>query len=87
VRLYAYLPTFLPSLIHVQHFRHITHRDREISHISHITQETNRDRQNREKQEIETLINEEALLLAKYLRGENETWFPRVPSFPFSKSH
>jgi hypothetical protein len=38
-----------------------------------------------EKQEIETLINEEALRLAKYLRGENETWIPRVPSFPFPK--
>jgi hypothetical protein len=32
---------------------------------------------------VETLMNEEALLLAKYLRGENETWIPRVPSFPF----
>ena len=37
-----------------------------------------------ERQSVETLINEEALLLAKYLRGENETWIPRVPSFPFS---
>ena len=36
-----------------------------------------------ERQSVETLINEEALLLAKYLRGENETWIPRVPSFPF----
>jgi len=34
-------------------------------------------------QTIESLINEEALLLAKYLRGENDTWVPRVPSFPF----
>jgi len=31
------------------------------------------------KQSIETLINEEALLLAKYLRGEKKTWVPRVP--------
>jgi len=31
-----------------------------------------------EKQEIETLINEEALLFAKYLRGEKPTWHPRV---------
>ena len=36
-----------------------------------------------EKQEIETVINEEALLLAKYLRGENDIWIPRVLSFQF----
>jgi CRISPR-associated protein Cas1 len=30
------------------------------------------------KQEIETLINEEAFLLAKYLRGERPTWIPRI---------
>jgi CRISP-associated protein Cas1 len=30
------------------------------------------------KQEIETLVNEEALLFAKYLRGERETWIPRI---------
>jgi hypothetical protein len=30
------------------------------------------------KQRIETLINEEALLLAKYLRKENKTWTPRI---------
>jgi len=29
-------------------------------------------------QALETLINEEALLLAKYLRGERKTWIPRV---------
>jgi len=29
-------------------------------------------------QELETLINEEALLFAKYLRHERETWIPRV---------
>ena len=29
------------------------------------------------KQRIETLINEEALLFAKYLRDENENWIPR----------
>jgi len=33
---------------------------------------------------IETLINEEALLLANYLKGENDSWIQRVPSFPFS---
>ena len=31
------------------------------------------------KQTLETLINEEALLLAKYLRKENEVWIPRIP--------
>ncbi|MEM3761002.1 MAG: hypothetical protein QXZ02_07855 [Candidatus Bathyarchaeia archaeon] len=31
------------------------------------------------KQEIETLINEEALLFAKYLRNEREQWTPRIP--------
>jgi CRISPR-associated protein Cas1 len=31
-----------------------------------------------ERQEIETLINEEAFLFAKYLRGEKPTWIPRI---------
>ena len=30
------------------------------------------------KQTIETLINEEALLFAKFLRNERETWIPRI---------
>ena len=30
--------------------------------------------------EVETLINEEALLFAKYLRGKLDSWIPRVPS-------
>jgi hypothetical protein len=30
------------------------------------------------KQEIETLINEEALLFAMYLRDEKHTWNPRI---------
>jgi len=30
-------------------------------------------------QTLETLINEEALLFAKYLRGEIQNWAPRVP--------
>jgi hypothetical protein len=30
------------------------------------------------QQEIESLINEEAQLLAKFLRGERPTWIPRV---------
>jgi len=31
-----------------------------------------------EKQEVETLINEEAMLLGKYLRDERKTWVPRL---------
>lgn len=34
---------------------------------------------NGEHQTLETLINEEALLFAKYLRGEYKNWIPRVP--------
>ena len=30
------------------------------------------------RQTIETLINEEALLLAKYLRSEKRDWVPRI---------
>jgi CRISPR/Cas system-associated endonuclease Cas1 len=30
------------------------------------------------KQTVETLINEEALLLAKYLRNERKSWIPRL---------
>ena len=30
------------------------------------------------KQSIETLINEEAMLLAKFLRTEQEKWIPRI---------
>jgi len=33
---------------------------------------------NGEHQTLETLINEEALLFAKYLRGEITSWIPRV---------
>ena len=29
------------------------------------------------QQRFETLINEESMLLAKYLRNENESWIPR----------
>jgi CRISPR-associated protein Cas1 len=32
------------------------------------------------RQRIETLINEEALLLAKYLREEKKIWIPRIGS-------
>jgi len=31
-----------------------------------------------ERETLETLINEEALLLAKYLGDERETWTPRI---------
>jgi hypothetical protein len=31
------------------------------------------------KQTLETLINEEAGLLAQYLRGERKEWMPRLP--------
>jgi hypothetical protein len=34
---------------------------------------------NGEHQTLETLINEEALLFAKYLRGEAKSWVPRIP--------
>jgi hypothetical protein len=30
------------------------------------------------RQAIETLINEEALLFAKFLRDERNTWIPRI---------
>jgi hypothetical protein len=32
------------------------------------------------RQRIETLINEEALLLAKFLRDEKKSWTPRIAS-------
>jgi hypothetical protein len=32
------------------------------------------------RQECETLINEEALLFAKFLRDETKVWIPRIPS-------
>jgi hypothetical protein len=30
------------------------------------------------RQELETLINEEAMLFVKYLRNEREAWNPRI---------
>jgi len=30
------------------------------------------------RQTVETLINEQALLFAKFLRHERETWIPRI---------
>jgi hypothetical protein len=35
------------------------------------------------RQSIETLINEEALLLAKYLRDEKNMWVPRISEVKF----
>jgi hypothetical protein len=32
------------------------------------------------RQTLDTLINEEAYLLAKFLRHERETWVPRIAS-------
>ncbi len=32
------------------------------------------------RQSIDTLISEEALLLAKYLRNERKVWNPRIPT-------
>jgi hypothetical protein len=32
------------------------------------------------KQTIDTLISEEALLFAKYLRNEKKNWNPRIPT-------
>jgi len=38
---------------------------------------------NGEHQTLETLINEEAQLFAKYLRGENKNWVPRIPGIQY----
>jgi len=35
------------------------------------------------RQELETLINEEALLFAQYLRNEKQTWIPRIASLTY----
>ena len=32
------------------------------------------------RQTLDTLMSEEALLFAKYLRSERETWYPRIAS-------
>ena len=36
------------------------------------------------KQTLETLINEEALIFAKHLRNERQTWTPRLGLFYYS---
>jgi len=35
------------------------------------------------RQAVETLISEEALLLAKYLRNERQAWVPRLASLAY----
>ena len=35
------------------------------------------------RQRIETLINEETLLLAKYIRNERKTWHPRITQISY----
>jgi len=37
-----------------------------------------RTRQYGSKQELESLIGEEAMILAKYVRNENKEWIPRI---------
>lgn len=45
----------------------------------YLTQKVNLPRIRRgSKQELETLINEEAILLGMYLRNERKEWIPRV---------
>jgi len=39
------------------------------------------------RQTIETLINEEVLLLAKYLRNERENWIPRIANINHPTTH
>lgn len=39
-----------------------------------------------ERQTIETLISEDALLFAKYLRNEKKDWTPRTPTVVFCSS-
>ena len=50
---------------------------RELNQFFEVKVEVKRIR-NGEHQTLETLINEEALLFAKYLRGEIQIWAPRV---------
>ena len=38
------------------------------------------------RQTIDTLISEEALLFAKYLRHERKDWVPRIVNFPHYSS-
>lgn len=38
------------------------------------------------KQTVETLFNEEALLFAKYLRNEKQTWIPRTPFLTYKSA-
>jgi hypothetical protein len=49
-----------------------TNKQTDIAHVKRI--------RNGEHQTLETLINEEALLFAKYIRGETKGWAPRIAS-------
>jgi hypothetical protein len=51
---------------------------KEINRFFEVKVEVKRIRHG-EHQTLETLINEEAQLFAKYLRGEAKSWVPRVP--------
>jgi hypothetical protein len=51
---------------------------KEINRFFEVKVEVKRIRHG-EHQTLETLINEEAQLFAKYLRGEAKDWVPRVP--------
>jgi hypothetical protein len=56
---------------------------RELNRFFEVKVEVKRIR-NGEHQTLETLINEEAMLFAKYLRGEAKAWLPRVPGSTFA---
>jgi len=55
-----------------------TIRTRELNRFFEVRVKVKRIR-NGEHQTLETLINEEAQLFVKYLRGEAKSWVPRVP--------
>jgi hypothetical protein len=55
------------SIEKIVRLSYFTHSEVEIPRIRHGS-----------KQTLDTLINEEALLLAKYLRNERQTWIPRI---------
>jgi hypothetical protein len=55
-----------------------------LGHWQFQTKKTQRARMG-ERQEIETLICEEALLFAQYLRNERDTWVPRIVRLTWKK--
>jgi hypothetical protein len=52
------------------------------SNITQLARAVSRVRMGKQ-QEIETLINEEAMLFAQYLRNELQSWKPRIVLEPF----